>query len=187
MAEIKSTLDIVLEKTKHLVLTPEERRAMEQREHLEKVPGMVQRFVDGAWTLDQMMEAWRSVPEPYREEARRSLLQRLLGFLSEETPLEKFLSAFRALASPADAPFVDRLERLAAEHADADRSWETRRQRLLAQLAEKGVRGDAVHVTPALDPQWQESYSASGHTLQALKAQWLAALAETAPLGSQES
>lgn len=179
MAEIKSTLDIVLEKTKHLMLTPEERRAMERREHLEKVAGMVQRFVDGVWTMDQMVEAWKDMPEQYQEEARRSMLQRLLGFLNEQASLETFLSAFRALASTADAPFVDRLARLAAENANADPSWNTRRRRLLAQLAEKGVRGDAVHVTPALDPQWQESLHAAAHTLQTLKAQWLAALAET--------
>lgn len=182
MAEIKSTLDIVLERTKHLVLTPEERRAMERREHLEKVPGMVQRFVDGAWTLDQMVESWKNMPEQYQEEARRSLIQRLLGFLNEEASLEKFLSAFRALASAADAPFVDRLARLAAENADADRSWDSRRRLLLAQLAEKGVRGDAVHVTPALDPQWQESLQAAAHTLQTLKTQWLAAIAQTGPV-----
>ncbi|MEJ5348838.1 MAG: hypothetical protein WHS46_09140 [Desulfosoma sp.] len=186
MAEIKSTLDIVLEKTKHLVLTPQERQAMERKEHLERVPGMVQRFLDGAWSLEQMLEAWKNIPETYREDARKSMLQKLLDFLSEKKSLGALVPAFQALGSTTDLPYVDRLSQLAMKNKEADDSWEARQNRLLARLAEKGIRGDAVHVTPALDPQWNESLDTMAHQIETLKIQWLAALTEnvsSAPSG----
>ncbi len=43
MAEIKSTLDLVMEKTRDLVLSREERKAMEREEQMKKVPAAVQR------------------------------------------------------------------------------------------------------------------------------------------------
>ena len=46
MGEIKSTLDIIMEKTRHLVLSPEERRQFERDEELRKVPGYVQKLLD---------------------------------------------------------------------------------------------------------------------------------------------
>ncbi len=186
MAEIKSTLDIVLEKTKHLVLTPQERQAMERKEHLDRVPGMVQRFVDGAWTLDQMLEAWKNIPEAYREEARRSLLQKLLAFLSEKKSLDLLVPAFQALASTTDLPYLDRLTQLARQNKESDDSWEARQNRLLARLAAKGVRGDAVHVTPALDPQWNKSLDTMAHQIETVKIQWLAALAENVSFSPSE-
>jgi len=181
MAEIKSTLAIVLEKTKHLVLTPEEREAMERREHLEKVPGIVQRFVDGAWSVDHMQEAWRHIPEAFREEARRHILQRLLDALSDEHAAEKLIPAMEAFASQVDMPYIQRLARLVTQDMDPEQSWEARRRKLLADLAEKGIRGDAVHIPPTLDPRWHLSQRAMHDALEALKAEWRAAHASTAP------
>jgi hypothetical protein len=181
MAEIKSTLDIVLEKTKHLVLTPEERHAMERREHLEKVPGIVQRFLDDAWTVDHMMEAWRAIPEVFREAARREIVRRLLDALSPEETGGKVIPALKAFAAPTDAPFLQRLGRLVTPGVEPEPSWEGRRQRLLASLAEKGIGGDAVHVTPDLDPQWRETRKTLARDMASVKAEWLAALAAENP------
>uniref|UniRef100_A0A832EIC5 Uncharacterized protein n=1 Tax=Desulfacinum infernum TaxID=35837 RepID=A0A832EIC5_9BACT len=181
MAEIKSTLDIVLEKTKHLVLTPEERLAMERREHLEKVPGIVQRFLDEAWTVEQMTEAWRAIPEVFQEEARREIVRRLLNALSPEETGGKVAGALKAFAAPADIPYLQRLGRLVTPGPQTEPSWEARRQRLLASLAEKGISGDAVHVTPDMDPQWHETRQTLARDMGSVKAEWLAALAAETP------
>lgn len=184
MAEIKSTLDIVLEKTKHLVLTAEEREALERQEHLEKVPGIVQRFLDGAWSVNQMREAWHHIPEPFREEARTHILHRLLGALSDEESVKKIIPAMEAFASEADAPYVRRLALIATPNPDSEHSWDIQRQRRLAALAERGIRGDAVHVTPDLDPTWQTSRAALVRAIDDVKTEWRAVLAPnvTGPL-----
>lgn len=182
MAEIKSTLDIVLEKTKHLVLTPEERRAMERREHLEKVPGIIQRFLDDAWTLEQMTEACRSIPSEFQEEARREIVRKLLVALTPEGTGEKIVTALKAFACPEDAPYLERVARLVMPDPASGDSWDTQRGRLLARLAEKGITGDAVHVTPAVDPRWRATQETLARALDSLKSEWLASLnAEAAP------
>jgi hypothetical protein len=55
MAEIKSTLDIVLEKTKHLALSAEEKVEMKVQEGLKKVPGYVERLLDLTLTPDRQL------------------------------------------------------------------------------------------------------------------------------------
>ncbi len=182
MAEIKSTLDIVLEKTKHLVLTPEERHAMERREHLEKVPGIVQKFLDDAWTVDHMTEAWQAIPEVFREEARREIVRKLLDALSPEETGGKIATALKAFAAPGDIPYLERLGRLVTPGPQSQSSWEGRRQRLLDKLAERGIGGDAVHVTPDVDPLWHETRQSLARDIAALKAEWLTALAAENPV-----
>lgn len=182
MAEIKSTLDIVLEKTKHLVLSPEERRALDRQEHLAKIPGIIQKFLDDAWTLEDMTEAWRAIPEDFQEEARRAIVRKLLDALSPEETGGKIESALKAFAAPAETPYLDRLSRLTTMETTPENSWDAQRRRLLAHLAERGIAGDAVHVTPAVDPHWQTTRKTLAREIESLKKDWRAALeAEPSP------
>lgn len=47
MAEIKSTLDLVMQKTRHLTLSPEEKAQNEQKALSEQIRGLVQQYQDG--------------------------------------------------------------------------------------------------------------------------------------------
>ena len=52
MGEIKSTLDLVMERTKHLSLSAEE-KAQQQKENFEKrLQGLLQQYADGALSVD---------------------------------------------------------------------------------------------------------------------------------------
>jgi hypothetical protein len=60
MAEIKSTLDLVMERTRHLTLSEEERREQALAEYKKSLGGIIQRFQDGLLT-----------PNSFRGELRR--------------------------------------------------------------------------------------------------------------------
>jgi hypothetical protein len=53
MGEIKSTLDLVLERTKHLTLSGDEKKAQRQKEIRQKTTGLVQRFEDQVLNEEQ--------------------------------------------------------------------------------------------------------------------------------------
>ena len=55
MGEIKSTLDIVMEKTKHLSLSSEERDSQKAAEIEKKIKGLLQKFQDQVLTKDRLL------------------------------------------------------------------------------------------------------------------------------------
>lgn len=53
MAEVKSTLELVMERTRHLTLTDEDRREQALAEFKKSLSGLLARFQDGTMRLDQ--------------------------------------------------------------------------------------------------------------------------------------
>ena len=56
MGEIKSTLDLVLEKTRHLSLSEEEKRQQKRQDALDRLSGLLQRYLDGKLDIDRLEE-----------------------------------------------------------------------------------------------------------------------------------
>lgn len=52
MAEIKSTLDLVMERTRHLTLTADEKARQENEALAQKINGVLQRYRDGALPME---------------------------------------------------------------------------------------------------------------------------------------
>ncbi len=60
LAEIKSTLDLVMERTKNLTLNAEEKQAQKQIEVENRIKGLVQRLQDGLLTNNQLKREYES-------------------------------------------------------------------------------------------------------------------------------
>ena len=56
MGEIKSTLDLVMEKTRHLTLSEEEKRQHKRKEERKRLAGLLQRYQDGLADIDKTGE-----------------------------------------------------------------------------------------------------------------------------------
>ena len=65
MGEIKSTLDLVLEKTKHLNLSLEEKQKQRHDEFSQKVKGVVQKYYDKLVKKDRAREELISLQKEY--------------------------------------------------------------------------------------------------------------------------
>ena len=56
MAEIKSTLDLVMERTRHLTMSTEERAGQQKKDFEKKLNGLLQQYEDKVLALDELME-----------------------------------------------------------------------------------------------------------------------------------
>jgi hypothetical protein len=131
MGEIKSTLDLVLEKTRHLTLSSVEKEEIELREALKKVSGYLSRYRDGVLSLEALLKEMRSLAPEIRDRVRQALAEPgwtdvLAGVRRCRTEVRKALEAARGSVEG----------------------------RMLAQLAAAGIRGSAVAVKTGGDPQW---------------------------------
>jgi hypothetical protein len=58
MGEIKSTLDLVMEKTRHMTMSREERDAQIAEENRKKISGLIQKYVDGRLNKESFLDAF---------------------------------------------------------------------------------------------------------------------------------
>jgi hypothetical protein len=154
MGEIKSTLDLVMERTRHLSLSAEE-KAEQQREDFEKrLQGLLQRYADGALDTDTLKDRIEALQSETgisdRKLVRGAVLNRIdpdgdnrcwLEFLvrlvpAAGQPLKKMLTVYGesklTLVRESAARLGDRLDR------------------------QRGIRGSAVAPNPEKDPAYRE-------------------------------
>ena len=178
MAEIKSTLDLIMEKTKHLTLSAQEKQQIEREDHLKKVPGYVQRFLDDALSLSNLIRELAAAPEPLREEIRRELIRRFLERFSLTATGKKSLEALQELSGSQNLARVRQLRSL-LERFEASREElvTVQTERMRAELAATGISGSAVVVRVEASPQWLALELEYHRELSELQDAWLTALA----------
>ena len=173
MAEIKSTLDIIMEKTRHLVLSPEERRQAERDEELRKVPGYVQKFLDDVWNLDELLRSVANLPEEYRPEVQQELVRGLVRQLDFQSRGRRCLEALERLVDSEGQEKLRACQELMDRYEIAHQQVVTSdTERSLARLAAQGISGSAVLVRGEKDHQWEELRRDYQRQLQALQSSW---------------
>ena len=67
MGEIKSTLDIIMEKTKGMTMSDEEKRELKKKELSDRLKGLIQKFLDGILTYEDLKGEISANDEDERE------------------------------------------------------------------------------------------------------------------------
>ncbi|HOJ14165.1 MAG TPA: hypothetical protein PLS81_00090 [Deltaproteobacteria bacterium] len=169
MSKIRSTLDIVMEKTKNLSMTEGEREEIRKKELASRVKGWVQGLLDARHEIEDVkgfMRAESGAHQDVHDAVRRELLARidpagdnkrvlsLLGALTgiDTSPIEKDLQAYREHLAGARTSFVSRASQ---------------------RLASRGISGSAVVPNPDADPEWKAHLAQEGERfLEGLKARY---------------
>ena len=83
MGEIKSTIDIIMEKTKGMTMSEDEKQEIKKKELTGKIRGLIQRFMDGVINLDGLKIEIASIEEDQVEIVREAVMNEL------DMPMEK--------------------------------------------------------------------------------------------------
>lgn len=156
MAEIKSTLDLVLEKTKHLTLTAEEKAAMKLQDFLKKVPVYVERIVDLTFTPEQLLDEIKALPQEFRDQIRKELTRQMSHALDLTAKSDPLIGALELLAEPDLSTLLAEVISCRSGYRQArDDAWQQAQNRILGTLAAAGIRGSAVVAKLKGDPFWE--------------------------------
>lgn len=151
MAEIKSTLDLIMEKTKHLTLSEEEKAALRKKELQTRIGAIIQQYLDGTKTPPEVKEALqnlsaegKTVQTLIREEiiARwdpREENEALIDLLKDVLPEE--ITFFQSK----DRAFKEKITAIKAE----------RMQELLTDFTRQGISGSALIPNLERDEKWK--------------------------------
>jgi RNA polymerase-interacting CarD/CdnL/TRCF family regulator len=154
MGEIKSTLDLVMEKTKNLSLSSEERQAQKNQEIDSRIRGLLQKFKDRALKVDNFKSEYHKLQKDYDFLENAHLIKEICGQIelgADNQALFELLAEFK----------VSDLERLTSVLQEYQTVLEEaagqRRKILKDQLAKiHFVAGSAVVPNLENDNEWRK-------------------------------
>ena len=163
MAEIKSTLDIIMEKAKKFSVTEEEKNGFRRQELEGKIKGLVQKTIDGILDSERFQVEVAALQTKDKDLVEPILKEELVARLEVEGNSEALLKMLKSTAGPA---WVAVEEVLADFAKKADKQKESRRKALLDGFKKKGIFGSAVLPNLDADPEWLRTRSELKRKLQ---------------------
>ena len=153
MAEIKSTLDLVLEKTKSLTLSEDEKLSLKREELDKKIQGLVARYLDNFLSVTRLKEEMEKIEGDDQGSAYTALKKHLLFRFDLDNDNGLTLSGLSEVGNFNIAQLTDLQQEYQAEKEEAKRTFI---DKALAALKERGISGSAV--VPNLNklPEWYQ-------------------------------
>ena len=145
MAEIKSTIDLIMERTRNLTMTEEEKNELRMRELAEKAKGWVARYMAGILGLDAMKEEMKDIGDT--ETLKKTLRSVVLEMLDPEQDQERPFQLLTELLHIEESALTDAL---ADYRKQKESLQEKEAAKFLTKLRESGIGGSALTVNPSI-------------------------------------
>lgn len=151
MGEIKSTLDIIMEKTKGLTISEEEKEMFQKKETEGKVRGLLQRFLDGFIDAERLKDEIGGLGEKRYAVAREALLRECKDRMEPGADNTILLDALENAVGLDTAP-IQKI--ILDSNQDLEQQKMDRKQVLQKNLEGLGISGSAVVPNIHADQDW---------------------------------
>ena len=145
MADIKSTLELAMERTKKMAISKEEREEIKEKESLQKVSSLFYRYKEGHIPLNEILREIDKMDEKTRPWVKEHLLSQWIDALSLSEDDERILKGIESLKQREIDDIRQKIQDLFSQYQDDKKSAE---KSLLVQLTEvlktDGIYGSAV-------------------------------------------
>ena len=142
MAEIKSTLELVMERTKHMSMSAEERAGQQKKGFEKKLQGLLQQYADTVFSRDELLEKMAALQKEMKIDDQKLAVSAVFQRIQSDLDNEQWLSLVRRLAPTAYTPLKQALEDYRDKVAILSQKSE---QRQLENLARQyAIQGAAI-------------------------------------------
>jgi hypothetical protein len=156
MGEIKSTMDIVMEKTRGLTMTDEERTEIQRSNAKRKVLGLLQKLLDGIITPENFKVKFHSLEESLDISLRELLIEECVSLMDPEDDNTALFGVMEEVAGLNVDPF----RRVLQEFRLDVKTLRKRHEQILADdLWKAGISGSAVIPNIGADRKWTQELS----------------------------
>ena len=164
MAEIKSTLDLVMEKTKHLSLSSKEKETQETIEAEKKINGLLQQVADGTLVLDELYGQLDEFKITLKDNLKALLLKTIARRVALDGDNRDLLIVLATYCNLEITP----IERILVEYQTTRQQEAAARRTAVTQaLAERyHISGSAVVPNLSSDPGWLDRLASIQHDYQ---------------------
>jgi hypothetical protein len=158
MGEIKSTLDLVMERTRHLSMSTEEKIRQQREEFTRRLHGVLQQFGDGALSIEKLRERISGLQSEFDVADQALLLQTVFSRIDPDSENAALLNLLRRM----DPAISERINSILGEHHKTLTSLldEVHGRELDRLAREWGICGSAVMPNPNRDIVYKERVEA---------------------------
>ena len=156
MGEIRSTLDIIMEKTKNLKISDEEKEAFKEQEMTGKIKGLIQKFLDGIIDMDQLRGKVSGLVETGEDMVKRLIREECVSRIELKGNNEPFLRLLEEITGSE----VDSLREVSKSFEKRlEKEKGSREEGFKRRLKKQGISGSAVLPNIYADPEWSRYLS----------------------------
>jgi hypothetical protein len=145
VGEIKSTLELAMERTKKFAISEKEKEEMKQKEVLQKASSLFHRYREGHLSLNEILKEIERTEKQTAEALKGFLLSQWIDALSLSNDDERILKGIESLKRRSIDDVKERLHRLSSRYqTEKEKVKEEMRNQLTETLRKKGIYGSAV-------------------------------------------
>jgi len=150
MGEIKSTMDLVMERTRHLSLSDEEKTHQRKEDFQKRLQGLLQRYADGALTVEGLKEKIETLQAELKVDPPMLPVTAVAARMDPDRDNRIWLDLLAEFAPEVCGSLEAALEAYRRQRDDSLREGAARLKDRLAQ--DHGISGAAVAPNPHKDP-----------------------------------
>ena len=152
MAEIKSTMDIIMERAKNLTVTDEDKKEFAAKEAQNRIRGLFRKYLDGVLSINQFKTEMTAFAEDQKEAAEKELLAECIGAMTVEGDNQRFFEVLEQVLECDIRPIFSVMDAFLEQQTTARNE---KALSLIQKLKERGVSGSAVIPNPRADDTWR--------------------------------
>ena len=154
MGEIKSTLDLVLEKTKNLTLSSEEKEEQKQKEIDNRIKGMIQKYQDGILSKNQLISDYELMKKDFNMSQNNMLILEITKRIEMDQDNHPMLELLQECCTIDTAAIETIIENYQKTYLTASQN---RMEQLKKDLEQQyNIKGSAVVPNLDADEHWQQ-------------------------------
>jgi hypothetical protein len=152
LGEIKSTLDLVLERTKHLSQSSEEKQAQKQKDITNRLNGLLQKYQDRLLSLGQLEREYEALKTEFKLTDHTALAAQVIGRLDPDSDNRALFEVLEHCCQLDYAGLADVIDEYRADYQKAAQSRMAPMEERLTR--EYLISGSAVVPNLESDEQW---------------------------------
>jgi hypothetical protein len=157
MGEIKSSLELAMERTKKIAISEKEREEIKRREIDQKVNAFSNRYREGHLPLNEILREMERMDEKTSTLAKETLLSQWINALSLKDEDERLLKGIETLKHLNAEELKEKHHQLLSQYqGEKEKAKEKIRAQIAEALKRERIYGSAVQPNIEASPLWQK-------------------------------
>ncbi len=157
MDELKSSMEIALERTKNLRLSKEEREGLKRDEFVTKAKALISKYLESNGKPEDWSREFSRMGETERELLAREMMNLLMAKIDISLNDDRVFEGIKALNTNIKAEIIEKIKNLLDDYRkELGQSASAMESTLKEKLKKSGISGSAIKIKSEGNSTWQE-------------------------------
>jgi len=157
MAEIKSTLELAMERTKKIAISEEEREEIKRKEIMQKATGLFHRYMEGHIPFNEILKEIERMEEKTGSIVKGFLLTQWINALSLNDEEERFIKGIESFKNRGINEVTQKLRHLLSQYrTEKEKVKQEVKVQSIEALRKEGICGSAVEPNIEVSQLWEK-------------------------------